>query len=80
MTTLRYSETVLKIFISKEEKITFNKAKYMIKKSRRMIQQNKATPVIIELEDSPRIDKSTLTFFNRVLCNNSSFPVAIINY
>ena len=80
MTTLRYSETVLKVFISKEERITFKNAKNIIKKARRIIQQNSATSVLVEFENKPKIDKSALAFFNRVLCINSNFPDAIINF
>mgnify|MGYP001476961582 CR=1 FL=1 len=79
MTRFRCSETILNVFISNEEKITLNKAKGIIRKSRRMIRQNEATAIIVEFKDSHKIDKSALTFFNRVICYNSNFPVAIIN-
>ncbi len=79
MTSLRCTDYILKVSITKEEKLTFNKAKSLIEKAGRMIQQNKLTSVIVEVDNKSSINKSALTFFNRVLCNNSNFPVAIIS-
>ena len=79
MTTLSYSDTILNVLISKGEKITLVKAKRMIRKGGRIIQQNRATSVIVQFDVASRIDEDALAFFNRVLCYNSSFPVAIIN-
>ena len=79
MTSLKCTESILNIYISNGEKISFNNVKIIVRKSRRMIQQNKATSVILELEGAPRINKNVLEYFKRVLCYNNSFPVAIIN-
>ena len=60
----------------KNEKINFNAAKMLIRRSRRMIQQNKLTFVIIDLDSKSRIHKGVLEFIDRVLYNNN-FPVLI---
>ncbi len=78
MTSLRCNDFVVKVFISKNEKITIDKTKGLILKARRMIAQNNASSVLIEFENTPRINKSAFKFFNRVLCIDSSFPVVII--
>ncbi len=78
MTSLRCNNFEVRVFISKNEKITVDKAKELIVKARRMIAQNKANSVIIEFENTPRVNRSASEFFNRVLCIDSNFPVAII--
>tara|TARA_B100000809_G_scaffold241084_1_gene263975 strand:- start:6114 stop:6356 length:243 start_codon:yes stop_codon:yes gene_type:complete len=79
MIQLSFSEPIMKVIISKEERITFDIAKSIIRKSRRIIQQNKAKSVIVELEDTLGVNQSALTFFKRVLCYNNDFPVTIVN-
>ena len=79
MTKLIINGYIVNVFISKNERINIGTLKLLLGKGRRMIQQNNATSVLIQLENASRIDKDALAFFNRVLCYNSSFPVAIIN-
>ncbi len=78
MTSLRCSDFILKVSISKEEKITINKTKSLIGKARRMIKQNRLTSVILDVDNKACINKSALIYFNRVLCYSNSFPVIII--
>ena len=77
MVDLKCKENKLNISISKNERINFNAAKTLIRKSRRMIQQNELTFVIINLGSDSRIEKRVLEFQDRALCKNS-FPVLII--
>ncbi len=79
MTRLLCEEYELRVFISKKEKINIGTLKLLMGKARRMIQQNNATSVLIQLENASRVDNDALAFFNRVICYNRSFPVAIIN-
>jgi hypothetical protein len=44
-----------------------------------MTQQNRSTAIIIVIDNTRGIDKNVLAFYNRVLCNSSDFPVAMIN-
>ena len=78
MTSLKTNDKGLNIIISNEKNINFDNAKYLIRKAKRIIQQNKARAVIIEIDHKSRVDKSALEFFNRVLCYSNSFPVVII--
>jgi hypothetical protein len=75
----RTNDYELSVSFSKNEKLTFNKVKVLIGKAQRMIKQNGLTSVIIEINSNTRIHKSAQEFFNRVLCKNSDFPVAILN-
>ncbi len=79
MISLSRRDSIIKVIISTDERITLSKANSLIRKSKRMIQQNNATSVIIELEKSSVIHNSAVIFFNRVVCKNSNFPIAIIN-
>ncbi len=79
MISLRSKDYVLKVSISKEEKITITKAKNLIRKARRMTQQNRLTSIIVVIDNSRKIDENVLSFYNKVLCNSSDFPVAMIN-
>jgi len=76
MINLISEDTKLRVFTSKNERIKLNVAKQLIRKSKRMINQNSLSEVVID--NNPRIDKSALDFVNRVLCENN-FPIAIIN-
>ena len=78
MISLSSKEYILKVSI-KKEKITLNKVKKIIRKARRMTQQNRSTAIIVEIDNTRGIDKSVLAFYNRVLCSSSDFPVAMIN-
>ena len=78
MVNLTCTERNLNVSITKGEKITYDKAKKIIIKGRRIIEQNKVISAVIELEDNSSINKSALDLFNRVLCNNNDFPVTII--
>jgi len=78
MINLVSEDTKLRVFISKNERIKLNVAKQLIRKSKRMINQNSLSEVVIDMDNNPRIDKSALDFVNRVLCENN-FPIAIIN-
>ena len=80
MITIKYStEDSVEVFISRAERINFNQAIKLMRKGRRMIQQNKASSLLVEFENTPLIDKNALAVFNRVLWNKSKFPVTIIN-
>ena len=78
MATLKFKEGILNVLISKEEKIDFKSAKNLIRKGRRMILQNEASGIVIDIDSASRINKSALDLFNRVLCHSSNFPVALI--
>ncbi len=78
MVNLVSGDNKLRVFITKNERIKLSVAKQLIRKSKRMIQQNSLAEVVIDLDNNPRIDKSALDFVNRVLCKNN-FPIAIIN-
>ena len=79
MTRLLCNDNVLSVFISKNEKINIDSLKLLMGKGRRMIQQNNATSLVVQLEYTSKVNKDTLAFFNRVLCYSSNFPVIIIN-
>lgn len=70
---------MLKVIISNQDKINFINAKSLVKKARHIIKQNQASDLIIKINHNSMVDKSALEFFNSILWNNSSFPVAIIN-
>ncbi|PCI99178.1 MAG: hypothetical protein COB15_04460 [Flavobacteriales bacterium] len=76
MINLTCKENKLNISISANETINYSAAKKLIRKARRMIQQNKLTFVIIDLDSNSRIHKGVLEFIDRVLYNNN-FPVLI---
>ena len=78
MATLKFKEGILNVLISREEKIDFKSAQNLIRKGRRMILQNEATGIVIDIDTASRINKSALDLFNRVLCHSSNFPVALI--
>ena len=78
MASLNFKYGVLNVLILKEDKISIDNAKKLIRKGRRMIHQNEATAIIIDVDSASRINKSALDLFDRVLCHSSSFPVAII--
>ena len=75
---LSTKERLLKVSVSKEGEINSNNIKNLIGKSKRMIQQNSITAVIIEIENNCRVDYYASTFFNRTLHHSGDFPIVII--
>ncbi|PCJ01503.1 MAG: hypothetical protein COB15_00870 [Flavobacteriales bacterium] len=72
-------EQLLIVSVSKEERINSYNIKKLIGKSKRMIEQNNITAVIIEIENNCRIDKYASTFFNKALNHSTVFPIVIIS-
>ena len=50
----------------------------LIRKGRRVVQQNEARAILIEVDNRASIDKSALDLLNRVLCYTNDFPVIMI--
>ncbi len=69
---------MLKVIISKNEKVDFEDAKRIINKGRRMIKQNKLNAIVVEIDSSSRVDKSAVDLFEKVLCYSDDFPVIMI--
>jgi len=78
MINLICTDYTLRILISKNENITIDDGKRLISKAIRMVRQNKATSVIVEIK-TIRIDKSASDLFNKFSCNTFNFPVILIN-
>ena len=64
MINLTCKENKLNISISANETINYSAAKKLIRKARRMIQQNKLNFVIIDLDSNSRIHKGVLEFID----------------
>ncbi len=78
MIRFRCTDETLYVLISKGEKIDFNNVKSLIKKGSRMVRQNGANAVIIEI-DSKKVDTNGLELFTRLILCSNDFPVAIIS-
>ncbi len=78
MIRFRFNDRKLNVLISKKEKIDFRNVKSLIKKGSRMVQQNGANAVIIEI-DSKNVDKKAFELFSRIILCSNSFPIAIIS-
>lgn len=79
MINLRYENKSVKLTISKKQNVTSTSAKRIIRTSRRLIKQNRAASMIVEVDNASWIDKSARELFDRVLSNSTKFPIIIIS-
>jgi len=78
MTRISISDNTLRVLISKNERINFNKAKKIIRQGKRMILQNEANSIIVEIDNTSRVNSEALKFFERTLRNSKDFPIIVI--
>ena len=78
MTRLIFNKGILNVIISEEEQLNIDNAKELVRKTRRMIIQNKASCLVIEIDTISKVNENALDLVNRVLCHSSNFPVVMI--
>ena len=71
-------DNVLRVSSSSYEKVNIIKAKHLLKKAGRMINQGDTSSIIIELDHRTRVDKSALNLIERCI-ENIKFPLVIIS-
>jgi hypothetical protein len=59
------------------EKIDLRRAKYLIKKGRKMLRTNGATSISIDIDSKTKIDKYAMIFVNKVLKTYNTYPLVI---
>jgi hypothetical protein len=60
----------LRVTVSGAEKLTFFKTKNLVEKSMRMIEQNKAKSLLVEIDKSANVNDSAIELFNTVFSMN----------
>ncbi len=79
MIRYRFIDNVLNILISEEEKINLEEAKGLIKKGRRIIQQNNAENLVVELKKTNNIHENATNYFDRVVHCSTDFPITVLH-
>ncbi len=78
MISLNYNNNnTVSLHISKSESVNLITVKTLVRKARRIIEQNKASSLVITLDKTYKVDERALMFFNRILCCSNKFPVTI---
>ncbi len=77
MISYRHNNNALNVLVSQDEKINITKVKHLIKKGRRVIQQNNVNTLTIELKKVNKINTNAFTLFNKAVTCSTNFPITI---